>query len=333
MRKSFLFAMLALLACVLLPSERIVSAAGPTMTILATLGSSYSEALAVNDRGQIVGSSFVGSSTSIHHAVVWNNGVPTDLGTLGGSLSVANDINASGQIVGYSTLPGDGSSHAVLWNNGAIIDLGCLPGGHHCEARSINKNGQIVGFSETASGAYHATVWQNGTIIDIDANTVGGGRALTNNNHGKIGGFSQVQDGSAVATIWKSTEPLSFTLRSNLTTILDMNNNGQKLAVRYGRNLDRYFLLDNGDGRTDLTQINGATFAPTALNDLGQVAGYLPSPSGTSVIVWQNGTVIDLGPLPGPYYSGHPNNLNNHGQVVGTISTAEGARAVLWTMP
>src|SRR5215217_5313453 len=156
MRKSLLFAMLALFTFALLPSAQIVSAAGPTMTILDPLGSFYSEALAVNDQGQIVGSSFVGSSTSIHHAVVWNSGVPTDLGTLGGSLSVANDINASGQIVGYSTLPGDGSSHAVLWNNGTIIDLGCLPGGRYCEARSINKSGQIVGFSETASGAYHA---------------------------------------------------------------------------------------------------------------------------------------------------------------------------------
>jgi probable HAF family extracellular repeat protein len=332
MRKSILFAMLALLTFGLLPSAQIVSAAGPTMTILDSLGSVYSEALAVNDQGQIVGSSFVGSSTSTHHAVVWNSGVPTDLGTLGGSLSVANDINASGQIVGYSTLPGDGSSHAVLWNNGTIIDLGCLPGGRYCEARSINKNGQIVGFSETASGAYHATVWQNGTINDIDANTAGGGRALTNNNHGKIGGFSQVQDGSAVATIWKSTDPLTFTLRSNLTTIFDMNNNGQKLAVRYGNRLDHYYLLDTNDGRTDLTQINGVTFVPTALNELGQVAGFLLS-SPNAVVVWQNGAVIDLGPLPGPYFSGHPNNLNNNGLVVGTISTAEGARAVVWTMP
>jgi probable HAF family extracellular repeat protein len=50
------------------------------------------------------------------HAVLWQNGVPTDLGSLGGKLvNVAAAINDKGQVVGSSDLPGDRTNAAFLW--------------------------------------------------------------------------------------------------------------------------------------------------------------------------------------------------------------------------
>ena len=79
---------------------------------LGTLpGSDYSEATAINNRGQVVGSSTFSSGPS--HAFLYENGTMVDLGTLpGGFTSQALGINDRGQIVGYSNT-GNGQYHAM----------------------------------------------------------------------------------------------------------------------------------------------------------------------------------------------------------------------------
>jgi len=68
------------------------------MTDLGTLGGATSRALAINDRGQIVGEAE--TAAGVTHALQWD---PTrrrmvDLGTLGGAGSSAAAINARGPI-------------------------------------------------------------------------------------------------------------------------------------------------------------------------------------------------------------------------------------------
>jgi probable HAF family extracellular repeat protein len=72
---------------------------------LGTLGGSDSEAMAINDSGQIAGSSRH-SGNAQRHAFLYNGGVMTDLGTLGGTSSEAVAINASGQVVGTAKTVG-----------------------------------------------------------------------------------------------------------------------------------------------------------------------------------------------------------------------------------
>lgn len=120
-------------------------------TDLGSLNGEQSLPVAINERGQIIGTSGLSS-------FLWWSGRLTDLGTLGGEWTTARAINERGQVVGRSAT-NRGSDHAFLWQNGKMLDLGTLPGGRYSEAVAINDQGQIVGTSQTRSNATHAVLW------------------------------------------------------------------------------------------------------------------------------------------------------------------------------
>ncbi len=91
-------------------------------------GDSIAAAIAINDRGQVVGTSGtcrVPDSLALGvHAVLWQNGSVTDLGGFGGVMNnAALATNNGGAVVGISDLPGDTTTHAFLWQNGVMTDL------------------------------------------------------------------------------------------------------------------------------------------------------------------------------------------------------------------
>lgn len=90
------------------------------MTDLGTLGGTDSRAVAINDRGQVIGTSSTASGR--YHAFIWQDGVMTDLGVLPGkSNSKAAAINDRGQVVG------DSDDRAFLWQHKRMTDLGAMP--------------------------------------------------------------------------------------------------------------------------------------------------------------------------------------------------------------
>jgi probable HAF family extracellular repeat protein len=121
------------------------------MTDLGTLGGDNSEAIWINDAGEIAGSADLPgpSGSQTHDAVVWIDGQIQDLGTVPGDpCSRGRGINARGQVVG-------GSSdcfnflHAFVWDKSTgMVDLNTAiaPGSGYqlTNAFNINDRGEIL---------------------------------------------------------------------------------------------------------------------------------------------------------------------------------------------
>jgi len=137
----------------------------------------------VNNYGQVVGSSGTCASGGVFpdfggpHAVMWQNGVPTNLGTLGGAMiTLGASINDSGAVVGCADLASEAPGfpfvqiHPFLWTQAAgMQDLGAVGADFSGLPFGINNNGQVVGASCDDMGNCRAFVYQNKTMMDLNA--------------------------------------------------------------------------------------------------------------------------------------------------------------------
>ncbi|MGB8168344.1 MAG: kelch repeat-containing protein [Chthoniobacteraceae bacterium] len=121
---------------------------GSNVTELGTLGGEESWAFAINNAGQVVGTS---ASLSIDtHAFLFTDAAGmTDLGTLGGYVSTAFAIDTASNVVGTAETS-SGAMHAFLWS--ATLGMRDLneyvpvnSGWVLTEARGMNEAGVIVG--------------------------------------------------------------------------------------------------------------------------------------------------------------------------------------------
>jgi probable HAF family extracellular repeat protein len=163
------------------------------MTLLGypvpTIG--YSQALAINDNGVVVGAAQFARHVA-RHAASYANGAWTDLGAIGPSSTFeafATSVNDSGVIVGVWQNGNQGG--VFIYQNGQISDLQApnRPGEPH-----INNAGQIV---------YGDFIYQNGGWQDINDLDLGDGWkfwvAYGINNHGTIlGTMFRVSNGVTI---------------------------------------------------------------------------------------------------------------------------------------
>jgi probable HAF family extracellular repeat protein len=146
------------------------------MQDLGTLGTGTdAEAIAINERGQVIGDSYTSSAPGFCDGVtigafIWErkHGM-VDLGNLGGTCTSPADLNDRGQVVGSSVVTGDAYPRAFLWEHGSLRDLGGSLGGHSTGGNAINERGEAVGFANLPGDATgHATLWKHvGEMIDL----------------------------------------------------------------------------------------------------------------------------------------------------------------------
>lgn len=217
----------------------------------------------------------------------------TDLGTFGGGRSVAFSINNWGEVVGYSENSLN-ESHAFLYQGGVLIDLGTL-GGKESYAYRISDSGLIVGRSQNAKGFYRPFI-------------------------------------SAVAGPQFDLSSLDPLLDGLFSTLSGVNRMGQMVGYTATANGDnhglrhRSFLYSNSQV-VDLGTMGGEESVATAINDAGQIAGYISKESHAAyaarrAYVYSRGLVIDLGSFGGQMTT--PTDINTSGQVVGYAQTPGG---------
>src|SRR6266550_3898088 len=216
------------------PRPAALATAVGSITDLGNLpGASSAQGFAINDRGQVVGCSYLqfcnlaSGSRDPQRAFLWDPITQhlTDLSLPGTAPSEAFGINETGQVVGFGRIRGGLVDHAFLWNpdvpngtTGTLTDLGTLAGGSGSAASGVNDRGQVVGcsytsFCDPANGT--AFLWTpdvpNGTTGSmIELGTLPGGsgsEASGINNGGQVVGASADADGTAHAFLWTPGAP------------------------------------------------------------------------------------------------------------------------------
>jgi len=275
---------------------------------LGTLGGYNSNALHVDDGGQIVGSSTTGIPDPLSflgesiHPFVWQNGVMQDLGTLGGPDALPSNQCGNGRnglVAGFSFIDsvvnpetGVPTAHDFFWHHGTMEDIPTLGGtlvGDEIDfsgypTACVNSKGQVAGESTISDTPFilHPYLYDHGVLTDLG--TLGGSFGLVGwlNDAGDIvGGSSTANDESFRATIWRNgvVHDLGTLEGDCFSEAIGINAKGQIVGVSYSCDgtIARAVLWDKGK-ILDLSATVAGTpslqlVAVDNINDQGEIAG------------------------------------------------------------
>ena len=306
---------------------------------LGTFEGADTYGIAINDRGQIVGVTGIGTTIN---SFLWDSGTTTDLGRL----AVA-DINNSGQILLQETAgnPDDPTQCFLRDPDGTLAALG-TPAGSQCFAADLSDRGQVTGSIQRLVGTLRVTsgfLWDGaantsltagaGTVTDLG--TLGGDIVLplAMNDLGQVVGGATTPSGYEHAFFWDQGTMLDLGAPGGTSSRATAINNRGQVVLASGAHV---YLWEAGT-TTDLGTMGGPespsqTSVPLDINERGQIliAVYDTAAAAFRWGIWSAGRRIDLPSIGGGQPSA--NRLNELGQVIGTdrLITAPTRHMVLW---
>ena len=253
------------------------------------------QAVALNDRGQIVGRTW--NQQGVNYAFIWQDGVMRDLGTLGG-MTFPTDINERGQVVGRSSV--GGWWYPFLWSDGVMTSL-------HPDERSqnpsvaprVNDAGQVVwtghSFVYPSTGIAHAFLWSNGVVTDLVADRVSAVAGV--NERGEIAGNTL---GGGSAFVWRNGTLQFLPSLGGVASATAINNRGQVAgtAITTSSTIAHAVLWDHGE-ITDLGVLPGDSLSGAGfITESGEVAGmsYNDRFAGGHPFLWEHGVLLPMSP-------------------------------------
>lgn len=306
------------------------AAANWEITTIAPLGGWYTSGAALNDRGEVVGTS--STSTYDFHAFLYSGGRLHDLGALGGTSSGATDINNAGQVVGWS-LDANDSQRAFVYDAGGLRDI-TPAGAEHAGALAINQRGTVAGWSQVrnadGSSRAQAFIHDSASGATTRLGTLGGSHSHVQalNEAGQVAGQASLGgDVESRAYLYDDGRMTSLgSLGGTQTSATSLNEAGQVVGRASLRSGGQHAFLWNQGTLSDLGTFGGTSSRAADVNDRGQVVGdaNLAGDDHTRAFLFDNGRMQDLGTLGGQ--SSQALGINNLGQVVGwaEVAAAEG---------
>jgi probable HAF family extracellular repeat protein len=260
-----------------------------------------------------------------------------DLGTLGGTYSDAYGINDAGVVSGGAAAPNQTNGlaqTAFLWFDGKMKNLGTLGGSKcpQCSSEAGGPNAENVSalLSETALpdpngedfcgfGTHlqcRAAIWKDGVMTAL-RNLPGGhnSQAYSINNQGQVAGFAE--NGIFDSTCIVPSQAMRYE-----AALWEPDGYVRELAPLPGDTVSFAFGM-NSEG--EVVGVSGlcsnVTLPPNA------------TPSGPHAVLWErDGSVMDLGSLPGGVMDNVAGSINDLGEVVGTSVLSDGTvHSYLWT--
>jgi probable HAF family extracellular repeat protein len=286
-----------------------------TFTNLGPAGSINSIAMAVNNRGDVVGNVRVALPDGwfASHAALWQNGEFHDLGAQigtppGEAWTQAQAVNDAGTVV-----VSGGPDSLLTWRNGVWTTLGL----RDASAYDINHSGAIVG-SYRVAGAQHAFVYRNAVLQDLGE--FGGGIATAQaiSDRGVVVGWGFRADFSSVGFVYEDGVRKELgTFGGRNSQALDVNDRGTVVGFAQdasGRSIA--FTTDRSGALHPVADLPGNSTA-WGINRRGAIVGS----SDDHAFLVEDGKVTFLDELAAVKAAGFtqifPLGINDRGWIVG----------------
>ena len=192
-------------------------------------------------------------------------------------------INKHGEIAGFCRV--GGRQHGFFRSKKGQYTLLDFPGASLTEAIGINDDGQVVGYYRDSSGKFHGFFWDAGLFrtIDVPFPEATGTVANGMNNVGQIVGFYDDNMGRGHGFLYDRGNFTSFDFPgSRLTSLTDINDDGQIVGDYLADDVAQSFLFENGRFTTINVPFPDAVFTGVSgINNRGHIVGrYLKNNPG-----------------------------------------------------